>query len=150
MGAGARVGVPSEFPRRRLVSTSRKHPGAGIGLLGLPASSDTRTLDHATRAPLSHGVLSLRDRPGEAGVAILALVGEVDPLGTRRDGLDAFLHQKVEEGYMIETRTNTHAIISRRPKGLRRFTSGADPGRYVVEVDEDGVATIRPAEPRRT
>jgi hypothetical protein len=77
-------------------------------------------------------------------------VGEVDPLGTRRDGLDAFLDLRVEEGYVIETRTDTHAIISRRPKSLRRFTSGADPGRYVVEVDEDGVATMRLAEPRRT
>jgi tRNA G26 N,N-dimethylase Trm1 len=43
-------------------------------------------------------------------------VGEVDPLGTRRDGLDTFLDQKVEEGYVLETRTDTHAIISRRPK----------------------------------
>jgi hypothetical protein len=77
-------------------------------------------------------------------------VGEIDPLGTRRDGLDAFLDQKVEEGYVIETRTDTHAIISQRPKGLKRFTSGGDPGRYVVEVDEDGSATMRPAEPRRT
>ena len=87
---------------------------------------------------------------GEVGVAILALVGEVDPLGTRKDSLDKFLGQKVDEGYLIETRTDTHAIISRRPKGLKRFTSGADPGRYVVEVDEDGRATMRPAEPRRT
>jgi len=77
-------------------------------------------------------------------------VGEVDPLGARRDGLAAFLDQKVEEGYVIETRTDTHAIIARRPKGLRRFTSGADRERYVVEVDEDGSATMRPAEPRRT
>ena len=77
-------------------------------------------------------------------------MGEIDPLGTRREGLDAFLDQKVEEGYVIETRTDTHAIISQRPKRLRRFTSGADPGRYVVEVDEEGVATMRPAEPRRT
>jgi hypothetical protein len=77
-------------------------------------------------------------------------MGEIDPSGARADGLDAFLNQKLEEGYVIETRTDTHAIISRRPKRLRRFTSGADPGRYVVEVDEDGVATIRPAEPRRT
>ena len=77
-------------------------------------------------------------------------MGEVDPLGTRRDALDAFLDQKVEEGYAIETRTDTHAIISRRPKGLKRFRSGADPGRYVVEVDEDGTATMRPAEPRRS
>jgi hypothetical protein len=77
-------------------------------------------------------------------------VGEIDPLGRRREGLDAFLGQKVEEGYLIETRTDTHAIISRRPKGLKRFTSGGDPGRYVVEVDEDGSVTMRPAEPRRT
>ena len=77
-------------------------------------------------------------------------MGEVDPRGTRKDALDTFLDQKVEEGYVIETRTDTHAIISRRPKGLRRFTSGADPGRYVVEVAEDGGATMRPAEPRRT
>jgi hypothetical protein len=77
-------------------------------------------------------------------------MGEIDPGGTRRDGLDAFLDQKIEEGYLIENRTETHAIISRRPKGLKRLMSGADPGRYVVEVDEDGAATMRPAEPRRT
>jgi len=76
-------------------------------------------------------------------------VGEIDRLGTRRDGLDAFLDQKVKDGYVVETRTDTHAIISRRPKGLKRFMSGADAGRYVVEVDEDGRATMRPAEPRR-
>jgi hypothetical protein len=78
------------------------------------------------------------------------VVGEIDPLGTRKDGLDVFLDQKVEEGYTVETRTDTHAIIARRPKGLKRFTSGADPGRFVVEVDEDGVAKMRPAEPRRS
>ena len=77
-------------------------------------------------------------------------MGEIDPLGTRRDGLDAFLDQKVEEGYVIETRSDTHAIIFRRPKGLKRFTSGADAGRYVVEVDKDGIVSMRPAEPRRT
>ena len=77
-------------------------------------------------------------------------MGEIDPSGTRRDGLDAFLDQKVEEGWVIETRAETHAIIFRKPKGLKRFTSGPDPGRCVVEVDEDGTATMRPAEPRRT
>jgi hypothetical protein len=77
-------------------------------------------------------------------------MGEVDPLGTRKDALDTFLDQRVSEGYVIETRTDTHAIISRRPTGLKRFTSGADPGRYVVEVDEDGVASMRRAEPRRS
>lgn len=76
-------------------------------------------------------------------------MGEIDPEGTRRVGLDAFLDQKLDEGYVIETRTDTHAVIFRRPRGLRRFTSGAEPGRYVVEVDEDGTATMRSAEPRR-
>ncbi len=77
-------------------------------------------------------------------------MGEIDPRGTRRHGLDTFLDQKLEEGYELETRTDTHAIIFRRPKGLKRFTGGADPGRYVVEVDEDGTASMRPAEPRRS
>jgi len=86
---------------------------------------------------------------GAASLAILAPVGEIDPLGTRSDGLGAFLDRKVEEGYVIETRSDTHAIIFRPPKGLKRFTSGPDPGRYVVQVDEDGIATMRPAEPRR-
>jgi hypothetical protein len=77
-------------------------------------------------------------------------VGEIDPLGTRQTGLDAFLDQKLREGYVIETRTETHAILFRRLPLLKRLTSGADPGRYVVEVDEAGVASMRPAEPRRS
>ena len=76
--------------------------------------------------------------------------GEIDPIGTRKDGLDAFLEEKLTEGFTLDTRTNTHAIIFRRPKGLRRFTSGDDPGRFVVEVDEDGRVTMREAEPRRS
>jgi hypothetical protein len=76
--------------------------------------------------------------------------GEIDPTGTRKAGLDAFLDQKLAEGFVIERRTDTHAIVFRRVRGLRRLTSGADPGRFVVEVDEDGRATMRPAEPRRS
>jgi hypothetical protein len=53
-----------------------------------------------------------RHTSGAASLAILAPVGEIDPLGTRRDGLDAFLDEKVVEGYVIETRSDTHAIIS--------------------------------------
>ena len=77
-------------------------------------------------------------------------MGEIDPGGTRKRGLDAFLDQKIAEGYLVETRTDTHAIISRRPKGLKRLRGNADPGRYVVEVSEDGTASMRPAESRRT
>jgi hypothetical protein len=76
-------------------------------------------------------------------------MGEIDPTGTRKDGLDAFLDEKLAEGFTIETRTDTHAIILRRPKGLRRFT-GDGPGRFVVEVDEDARVTMREAEPRRS
>jgi hypothetical protein len=78
------------------------------------------------------------------------MAGEIDPLGTRKDALDAFLDERLGEGFTVETRTATHAIIFRRPRGLRRFTSGDDPGRYVVEVDEYGAASMRPAEPRRS
>jgi hypothetical protein len=77
------------------------------------------------------------------------MAGGIDPMGARKDGLDAFLDQKLAEGFTVETRTATHAIIFRRLKGLRRFTSGDDPGRFVVEVDADGRATMREAEPRR-
>jgi hypothetical protein len=78
------------------------------------------------------------------------MAGEIDAMGKRKDGLDAFLDEKVAEGFTVEVRTDTHAIIFRRPKGLRRFTSGRDPGRFVVEVDQDGRATMREAEPRRS
>jgi hypothetical protein len=72
-----------------------------------------------------------------------------DPAGIRKDGLDAFLDEKLGEGFAIETRTDTHAIIFRRPKGWRRFAGGHDPGRFVVEVDEHGHVTMSQAEPRR-
>ena len=49
------------------------------------------------------------------------MAGEIDAMGTRKDGLDAFLDEKLAEGFTIETRTDTHAIIYRRPKGWRRF-----------------------------
>jgi hypothetical protein len=52
---------------------------------------------------------------------------------------------------VIETYTDTHAIIIEPPQGmLSRIGRGGDPGRYVVEVDEDGVVTMSPAQPRRS
>jgi hypothetical protein len=78
------------------------------------------------------------------------MAGDIDAQGTRKSGLDGFLDERIAEGFIVETRTDTHAIIFRQPKGIRRFTSGDDPGRYVVEVDEDGAASMRPAEPRRS
>jgi hypothetical protein len=78
------------------------------------------------------------------------MAGDIDPIGIRKEGLEAFLAERIGEGFTVETRTDTHAIVFRRPRGIRRFTGGDDPGRYVVEVDESGVASMRPAEPRRS
>jgi hypothetical protein len=85
-----------------------------------------------------------------AGYRSGGMGGEIDPGGTRKAGLDAFLEEKVAEGFAVETRTETHAILFRRPRGIRWFRSADDPGRFVVEVDENGNATMRPAEPRRS
>ena len=87
---------------------------------------------------------------GLAAILRRRMPSDIDPMGTRRDGLDAFLDEKLAEGFAVETRTDTHAVIFRRAKGLRRLTGGGDPGRFVVEVDEDGRATMRQAEPRRS
>jgi hypothetical protein len=76
--------------------------------------------------------------------------GQVDPLGRRKDALDAFLEKKVAERYTIETRTDTHAIIIETGQRFwRRIHRGGGFRRYVVQVDEDGVVTMSAAEPRR-
>jgi hypothetical protein len=75
--------------------------------------------------------------------------GEIDPLGTRKDALDAFLEARVEEGFQIETHTDVHAIIV-QPPSRSALGRSVDAGRLVIEVDEDGVVSSRPAEPRRS
>ena len=70
----------------------------------------------------------------------------VDRTGRRKDALDAFLDMKLGEGFAIETRTDTHAIIAQR-RFLNRFRG---PHRYVVSVDEQGGVTMTPAEPKRS
>jgi hypothetical protein len=71
----------------------------------------------------------------------------IDPTGRREDALDAFLETKLREGFALETRTETHAIIAHRKAFLGRFRS---PERYVVSVDEHGGVTMAPAEPKRS
>ena len=39
------------------------------------------------------------------------MAGAIDPLGERKNALDAFLETKVAAGFRIETHTDTHAII---------------------------------------
>lgn len=70
----------------------------------------------------------------------------------RRRALTAFLDQRVAEGYCVETRTDTHAIIgpAKRRRSFLYFRRPRVLERQVLSVDSDGVVTARPAEPLRS
>ena len=71
----------------------------------------------------------------------------------RKNALTAFLDARVREGYRIETRTDTHAIIAPADRGwplLVRLRRGKPSERQVISVDESGQVTMRPAEPLRS
>jgi hypothetical protein len=77
--------------------------------------------------------------------------GEIDPLGTRKEALDSFLAKKVAEGFGIETRSDTHAIITDAGQPFwRRVHRGGRPRRHVIQVDEHGAVTMSVAERRRS
>jgi hypothetical protein len=70
----------------------------------------------------------------------------------RKNALTAFLEERVREGFRIETRTDTHAIIvpaDRAWSFLDRFRKAKAPVRQVISVDEHGEVTMTPAEPLR-
>jgi hypothetical protein len=76
------------------------------------------------------------------------VAGETDAGGGRRRALDEFLDARVAEGFRVEVHEDTHAIVVQggdsfvsRLLGRRR--------RFVVEVDDDGTASMRSAEPVR-
>ena len=71
----------------------------------------------------------------------------------RKNALTAFLDARGNEGYRIETRTDTHAIIAPADRGwpfLVRLRKPKTPERQVISVDQDGKVTMRPAEPLRS
>ena len=71
----------------------------------------------------------------------------------RKDALTAFIDELVREGYRIETRTDTHAIIApahQRKSFFARLRRPKAPARQVISVDEDGEVSMRPAEPLRS
>lgn len=71
----------------------------------------------------------------------------------RKTALTSFLDARVREGYSVETRTDTHAIIApphRRRSFLDLVRKPKAPARQVVSVDSDGEVTMRPAEPLRS
>ncbi len=65
----------------------------------------------------------------------------------RRDALTVFLESRVDEGFTIESRTPTQAILApaRTWSPLARFRKSKSPGRQVVEVDVNGNVTMSPA-----
>ena len=70
----------------------------------------------------------------------------------RKEALSAFLEARLSEGFRIETRTDTHAIIAPpdRARTLRdRLRRVKPPERQVVSVDEHGEVTMAPAEALR-
>jgi hypothetical protein len=70
----------------------------------------------------------------------------------RRSALTEFLDARVREGFRVETRTDTHAIIA--PAGRRSLLDllrrQQAPARQALSVDSDGVVSMRPAEPLRS
>ena len=78
--------------------------------------------------------------------------GATDPTGRRNSALDAFLAAKEEQGFRIESRTGTHAIIvghERRRGALLRLLRRRK--RFVISVDEHGdEVTMMPAEQLRS
>jgi hypothetical protein len=71
----------------------------------------------------------------------------------RRRALTAFLDDRLLEGYRVETRTDTHAIIGppdRRHSLRHLFRRPGSLPRQVVSVDRDGDVSMRPAEPLRS
>ena len=71
----------------------------------------------------------------------------------RKSALTAFLDARAGEGYRIETRTDTHAIIVPADRGwsvLGRLRKTKPPARQVISVDEHGEVTMAPAEQLRS
>jgi len=70
----------------------------------------------------------------------------------RKEALDRFLEARLAEGFRIETRTDTHAIIVAAAPArsfLDRLRRARTSERQVVSVNEHGVVTTSPAEPLR-
>ena len=77
----------------------------------------------------------------------------VDGEALRRAAIDAYLDERVAEGFRVESRTDTQAIIAPAPSRLgflNRFRKTATLERQVVSVDVDGNVAAAPAQPLRS
>jgi hypothetical protein len=69
----------------------------------------------------------------------------------RKQALDAYLLERSADGFHVESRTDTHAIISRTGfvAGLLERVGLNGRRRQVISVDEHGSVAAQPAEPIR-
>ena len=70
----------------------------------------------------------------------------------RSAALDAYIARRVAQGFRVETRTGSQAVIVRRHRLyflLHWFARGLAEQRYVVSVDEHGKVGSLAAEPIR-
>lgn len=74
-----------------------------------------------------------------------------DDADRRKQALDAYLIGRSAEGFQVESRTDTQAIITRKGlvAGLFERVGLNGRKRQVISVDENGIVTARPAEPVR-
>lgn len=66
--------------------------------------------------------------------------------------LDAYLARRAAQGFRVETRSGSQAVIVRRHRmyfALRWFASGRAEQRYVISVDQHGEVDSLAAEPVR-
>jgi len=68
----------------------------------------------------------------------------------RRDALTAFLDARMAEGYLVESRTDTQAVIVEGGSFFARFRPRPTRLRQVVAVDAGGDVTVGPAVPLRS
>ena len=70
----------------------------------------------------------------------------------RLAALDAYIARRVAQGFRVETRSGTQAVITRRHPlyfVLHWFAQGLAEQRYVVSVDQHGKVASLAAEPVR-
>jgi hypothetical protein len=79
-------------------------------------------------------------------------------VSTRRDedartaALESFLTERIAEGFVVESRTATQAIIVPRMRSIRllaRLRKHGSDRRQVISVNEHGVVTVSAAQPLR-
>jgi hypothetical protein len=67
----------------------------------------------------------------------------------RKSALDSYLTHRLEEGFEIESRTANQAIIVHRSRLPKRLHARRRERRQLISVDQDGIVTASPAQPRR-